>query len=289
MVIEVQAQTQTKTIKVMRAYPVPDKKSTDKFGNPSRWILRLEDGRIAFPIDFTVDPKQEYYYVEIVVDAPRWAKVRLHVNHVPGEQLYGVCCKFKCALCGEAFEDCNHPLARKCLEEQEKERRERENYLSGIQYIAERMRRKMSEEIKMFNEMVKEMYRLWRNKPQRIIGYKVVGYENICWGWDVDDNGDFRCVSYGPAPIKEPIYNPNFDEEYEVWFNSARKVADKLIAVLRLFPIRCNSVYCTDGTRSEPGFILAALGISKCVIKDIDNFISEVYDAKNRYYDGFCP
>ena len=275
--------------RVVKAFPVPDRKSVDRFGNPSRWILKLEDGRIAFPVDFVVDPKQEYYYVEILIDTPKWAKVKLHTKHVHGEQLKGVCCMFKCALCGEYFEDCNHPLAVKCMEKQEEERRERERYRDGIQYIAERMRKKMSDEIKMFNEVVKEMYEVQRNRPKRVIGYRVVGVKRVCTGWEIDDEGDFRCVGYAPYEEKEPIYDPDYDIKYEAWLDRARRIADKLISLLRLFPIRCNTVYCTDGTRHEPGWILTALGINKCVLKDVDIFISEIYpELKGKYYDGFC-
>ena len=67
---------------IVKAVPIPDKKSTDKFGNPLRWILRIAEprelrGLIAFPRGFEVVPGKEYV-VEIIRREKNYAVVRLH-------------------------------------------------------------------------------------------------------------------------------------------------------------------------------------------------------------------
>jgi hypothetical protein len=68
-----------------KGVPIPDRKSVDRFGNPTRWILRIVEpqelrGMIAFPEGFTVRPNQ-MYTVEIVRRGKNYAVVRLH-EHV---------------------------------------------------------------------------------------------------------------------------------------------------------------------------------------------------------------
>jgi len=68
-----------------KCVPIPDKNSTDKFGNPTRWILRIVEprelrGMIAFPEGFVVKPDQTYI-VDIVRKGKNYAVVRLH-EHV---------------------------------------------------------------------------------------------------------------------------------------------------------------------------------------------------------------
>jgi hypothetical protein len=95
---------------VVKAVGVPDRKDTDRWGNPKRWILRLEDGRVAFPVDFEPEPWREYL-VEVVHDGGRWARVRLHrhsyVKEGEGEEwdprtwFYRYEARYRCAACGE--------------------------------------------------------------------------------------------------------------------------------------------------------------------------------------------
>jgi hypothetical protein len=72
-------------MEIAKCEPIPDKNSTDKFGNPTRWILRIVEprelrGMIAFPEGFVVKPNQ-IYIVNIVRKGKNYAVVRLH-EHV---------------------------------------------------------------------------------------------------------------------------------------------------------------------------------------------------------------
>lgn len=65
-----------------RAVPVPDRKALDRYGNPTRWILKIVDppelrGIIAFPEGFEPRPGHEYV-VEIAKHGRSYAVVRLH-------------------------------------------------------------------------------------------------------------------------------------------------------------------------------------------------------------------
>jgi hypothetical protein len=67
---------------IIRAVPIPDKKSLDRYGNPTRWILRIVEpqelrGLIAFPRGFEVAPGREYV-VEIIRREKNYAVVKLH-------------------------------------------------------------------------------------------------------------------------------------------------------------------------------------------------------------------
>jgi len=67
---------------IVKAVPIPDKKSTDRFGNPTRWILQITEprelrGLIAFPRGFEVAPGKEYV-VEIIRREKNYAVVRPH-------------------------------------------------------------------------------------------------------------------------------------------------------------------------------------------------------------------
>ena len=106
----------------VRAVPIPDKKSTDKFGNPLRWILRITEprelrGLIAFPRGFEVVPGREYV-VEIIRREKNYAVVRLHehrwVEARREEDPYIIKTVFRCS-CGswkvEHVEKYRMPLA----------------------------------------------------------------------------------------------------------------------------------------------------------------------------------
>ena len=86
------------TMVTTTATPVPDKK-TDRYGNPTRWILKLSNGKIAFPQGFTVDPREYQYLVDVVVEKPNYAIVKLHQHHYviekDNEEII-----VKCQLCG---------------------------------------------------------------------------------------------------------------------------------------------------------------------------------------------
>lgn len=67
---------------IVKCVPIPDRKATDKYGNPLRWILKVVDppelrGLIAFPEDFSVSPGNQYI-AEIVKQGKNYAVVQLH-------------------------------------------------------------------------------------------------------------------------------------------------------------------------------------------------------------------
>jgi hypothetical protein len=69
-------------MEAVRAVPIPDRKALDKYGNPTRWILKIIEprelrGLIAFPRDFEVKPATEYV-VDIVRREKNYAIVRMH-------------------------------------------------------------------------------------------------------------------------------------------------------------------------------------------------------------------
>jgi len=68
--------------KIVKCIPIPDRKSTDKYGNPLRWILKVVDppefGLIVFP-EFEVQPNKEYL-VEIVKRGKNYAVARPHTH-----------------------------------------------------------------------------------------------------------------------------------------------------------------------------------------------------------------
>ncbi len=66
----------------VKAVPVPDRKMTDQFGNPKRWILKIVEprelyGLIAFPHGFEVAPNKTYV-VDVVKRGKNYAIVQLH-------------------------------------------------------------------------------------------------------------------------------------------------------------------------------------------------------------------
>ena len=69
-------------METVKCIPMPDRKSLDKYGNPTRWILRVIEpqelrGLVAFPEGFNVIPNREYI-VDIVKRGKNYAVVRLH-------------------------------------------------------------------------------------------------------------------------------------------------------------------------------------------------------------------
>jgi hypothetical protein len=102
-------------LRVVRAYPVPDKKSVDEWGNPSRWILRLENGKIAFPDGFEIDPRRREYLVEIVKEAPRYAIVKLH-KHKWTWTWNNEYVRIVCAGCGEWVMSCTWNFVTPCVD-----------------------------------------------------------------------------------------------------------------------------------------------------------------------------
>lgn len=67
---------------ILKCKPIPDKKTTDRFGNPLKWILKVVDppelrGLIVFPEGFEVQPNKEYT-VEIVKRSKNYAIAKLH-------------------------------------------------------------------------------------------------------------------------------------------------------------------------------------------------------------------
>ena len=69
-------------METVKCTPIPDRKSLDKYGNPTRWILRVIEpqelrGLVAFPEGFNVVPNKDYI-VDIVKRGKNYAVVRLH-------------------------------------------------------------------------------------------------------------------------------------------------------------------------------------------------------------------
>ncbi len=74
-----------KTVETVEAVAIPDRKSLDRFGNPTRWILKVTKprelyGLIAFPEGFEVKPGV-VYVVDVVRRGKNYAVVKLH-EHV---------------------------------------------------------------------------------------------------------------------------------------------------------------------------------------------------------------
>ena len=205
--------------RVVWCEPIPDRKFTDQYGNPQRWILRVKDGRdrgkVVFPLGFTVDPQVKEYPVEVVVEKPRYLVGKLHTRHVHGEQCCG-CCTFRCALCGELFEDCGHPLARQCLEELRREKEKEEGFREGLEYIAARVRESMPDVVEDLNEAIEwfdsgirtrelaeRLYRVLSILPVKCYEryYSKYRSEYIC-----TDGSHFLYDTYDDLGINEPGY-----------------------------------------------------------------------------------
>jgi len=266
-------------------------------------------GKVAFPIDFKVDPRVEEYKVEIVEERPRFLRVKLHTQHAHGRHLSDVnCCKFECALCGERFEDCEHPLAKKCLEEERARAEERKRYWEGIEYLAEKLRTKMAREIEEFKKAIEEMHEAIESKPSAVAGYrketrevctKRECHDAICPGcWASDDENYCYCVEWGLEEVDVPIPKPEkqYEAELREWRERVRPIAERLVALLQLFPVRCDGVYCTDASiihvdpeDFDPGWAMTALGIGDCTLRDIQDFITEVLGEgfKGKYFDAW--
>ena len=300
--------------KVVICEPFPDRKRTDKWGNPLNWILIVKypdnmRGKVAFPVGFKVDPTKEEYIVEVVEERPRYLKVKPHTEHVHGKQYD--CCLFKCALCGELFEDCEHPLAKKCIEEERARAEEKRRYLEGIEYLSQRLRERMGNEIEELKRAIDEMYKVLSEKPSMVAGYrketrevciKKECHDAVCPGcWASDEENYCYCVEWGTEVVGVPIPKP--EEQYEAelvkWRERAKPIAEKLVSLLQLFPVKCiEPVFCTDGSAIyvdpegfEPGWIMGALGIGDCTLKKIKDFIAEVHgeDEGGKYFDGqYC-
>ena len=304
---------ETQGRKVIICTPFPDRKKTDKWGNPLDWILVVKyplrmRGKIAFPVGFKVDPTKEEYVVEIVEEKPRYLKVKLHTEHVHGKQ-YSNCCTFECALCGELFDDCEHPLAKKCLEEKRRRAEEQAMFWEGIEYLSQRFREKMRVEIEEFGKTIEEMYEALEMKPKAIAGYrketreicvKRECHDAVCPGcWASDEENYCYCVEWGKEEVDVPIPKPEeqYKAELEEWRTKrARPIAEKLVSLLQLFPVRCISlVFCTDASivhvdpeGFDPGWVMSALGIDDCTLRSIQEFIVEALggEYKGKYYDG---
>jgi hypothetical protein len=300
--------------KVVICEPFPDRKKTDKWGNPLDWILIVKypismRGKVAFPVGFKVDPTKEEYKVEIVEEKPRYLRVKLHTQHVHGRHLSDVnCCKFECALCGEWFEDCEHPLAKKCIEEERARAEERARFWEGIEYLTNRLMAKMAREIEELKRAIDEMYEAIRSKPSMVAGYrketrevclKKECHDAVCPGcWASDEENYCYCIEWGTKEVDVPIPKP--EEQYEAelreWREKVKPIAEKLVALLQLFPVKCDALlYCTDSSivhvdpeGFDPGWIMAALGIDDCTLRSIQNFIVEVLggEYRGKYYDG---
>jgi hypothetical protein len=298
--------------RVIICEPFPDRKKTDRFGNPLDWILIVKypvsmRGKVAFPVGFKVDPTKEEYKVEVVEERPRYLKVKPHTEHVHGKQYD--CCLFKCALCGELFEDCDHPLAKKCIEEERARAEERRRYWEGIEFLSQRLRERMGEELEEFRKTIEEMYDVIKSKPSAVAGYtkelretcaKRECHDAICPGcWASDEENYCYCVEWRKEEVDVPIPKPDeqYKAELEEWRNKiARPIAEKLVALLQLFPIRCISlVYCTDSSivhvdpeDFDSGWVMSALGIDDCTLRNIQEFIVEALgdEYKGKYYDG---
>jgi hypothetical protein len=296
--------------RVIICRPIQDRKRSDNWILEVKYPLRMR-GKIAFPVGFKVDPTKEEYEVEVVEEKPRYLRVKLHTEHVHGKQ-YSDCCTFECALCGHLFEDCEHPLAKKCLEEKRRMEEEQAMFWEGIEYLAERLRTKMAREIEEFRKTIEEMYEALRNKPKPVAGYtkevrevciKRECHDAICPGcWASDEENYCYCVEWGTEEVDVPIPKPDeqYKTELEEWRNKiARPIAEKLVSLLQLFPIKCDSlVYCTDASIAhtdpgefDPGWVMSALGIGDCMLRNVQDFIAEVLgeEFKNKYFDGpFC-
>jgi len=71
-------------METVKCIPIPDRKSTDRFGNPQRWILKVVEpsqyrGLVIFP-QFKVEPNREYM-VDIIRRGKNYAIGQLH-QHV---------------------------------------------------------------------------------------------------------------------------------------------------------------------------------------------------------------
>jgi len=197
--------------RVIWCEPIPDRKFTDQYGNPQRWILRVKDGRdkgkVVFPLGFTVDPQVKEYPVEVVVEEPRYLVGKLHTRHVHGEQCCD-CCTFKCALCGVLFKDCEHPLARQCLEELRREREEVERFREGLEYIATRVREGMPDMVKELNEALELFDSGVRSRELAERLYKVLSILPVrCYeGW----YSEYICTDGSHFWFDSGVYEPGY-------------------------------------------------------------------------------
>jgi len=92
----------------VKAIPAPDRKALDKYGNPTRWILKAVEppelrGLILFPQGFVVEPGKKYV-VDIVRHGKNFAVVKLH-EHIWNEERrdedpYIVKIVMRCKTCG---------------------------------------------------------------------------------------------------------------------------------------------------------------------------------------------
>jgi len=69
---------------IVKCIPIPDRKATDKYGNPLKWILKVVEppelrGLIVFPEGFEVLPNKEYT-VDIVKQGKNYAVARPHTH-----------------------------------------------------------------------------------------------------------------------------------------------------------------------------------------------------------------
>ncbi len=96
-----------KTAETVKAIAIPDKKSLDRFGNPTKWILKVIEprelyGLIAFPEGFEVKPGV-VYVVDVVKRGKNYAVVKLHEHRWEEvrreEDPYAVKIVFRCR-CG---------------------------------------------------------------------------------------------------------------------------------------------------------------------------------------------
>lgn len=78
------------------ATPIPDKKQ------PGHWILKLSNGKIAFPQGFTVAPGKDYL-VDIVVEKQNYAIVKLHKHDYTFEKDNEGKIIVKCKHCGHVL------------------------------------------------------------------------------------------------------------------------------------------------------------------------------------------
>ncbi len=96
-----------KTAETVKAIAIPDKKSLDRFGNPTKWILKVIEprelyGLIAFPEGFEVKPG--VYVVDIIRRGKNYAVVKLYehvwIEYKRDENPYTTKVVFQCVKCG---------------------------------------------------------------------------------------------------------------------------------------------------------------------------------------------
>ena len=161
---------------------------------------------------------------------------------------------------------------------------------ASYDFLVERMRKGLSEEIALFKETLREIERAWETKPQKYVYVPkkvkvlVQTAEDICapGAWGSVDGIAYREEE---REYREQVERPEYKEEIRKWRESVRPLAERAATLLRLFPVRCRGAgymrwVCTDGTIEDydwfefrKGFVLGALDITIEEYEKVASFV----------------